>query len=90
PTPAVCGAPRETARELIAALEGAARGLYAGAIGWVSADEAELAVTIRSALVAGNRATVFAGAGIVAGSDPDQEWNETELKMQPLLRALEG
>lgn len=90
PTPAVCGAPREAASKLIAALESEPRGLYAGAIGWVSATESEFAVTIRSARISGARATFFAGAGIVAASDADAEWEETELKMQPLLRALEG
>lgn len=90
PTPAVCGAPRDAARELLAALENRPRGLYAGAVGWVSATDAEFAVTIRSAQLAETRATIFAGAGIVEGSDADAEWEETEWKMQPLLRALEG
>lgn len=88
PTPAVCGAPREPARELISRLETAARGLYAGAIGWLDAENAEFAVAIRSALLRDNRAYVFAGAGMVPDSDPLAEWNETVLKMKPMLAAL--
>ncbi|MCJ7598552.1 MAG: chorismate-binding protein, partial [Methyloceanibacter sp.] len=63
---------------------------YAGAIGWVDAGRAEMAVAIRCGLVKGKRAIVFAGAGIVAGSDPDAEWDETENKMRPYLQALGG
>jgi menaquinone-specific isochorismate synthase len=90
PTPAVCGDPREAARELIRRLEATPRGYYAGAIGWVDCERAEMAVAIRCGLVKGKRAILFAGAGIVAGSDPDAEWNETEDKMRPSLRALGG
>ncbi|MBU0508206.1 chorismate-binding protein [bacterium] len=90
PTPAVCGVPRENARGIIANLETMPRGLFTGAMGWVDRDEAEFAVMIRAALISGARATLFAGAGIVKDSNPDAEWDETELKMQPLLRALEG
>ncbi|MFZ5433577.1 MAG: isochorismate synthase [Calditrichota bacterium] len=90
PTPAVGGLPRAAALEMIASSESLPRGLYAGAMGWVSRDEAEFVVTIRSGLIAGTHATVFAGAGIVEDSDPQLEWEETVWKMQPLLRALEG
>jgi menaquinone-specific isochorismate synthase len=89
PTPAVCGSPREAAAELIRKLEPEPRGLYAGAVGWIDSQSAEFAVGIRSALIKGRKATLFAGAGIVEGSDPDSEWNETALKMKPMLAALD-
>jgi len=88
PTPAVCGMPRDAAREMIAELEPTPRGLYAGAIGWIEAERAEFAVAIRSALLRENIARVFAGAGIVADSDARAEWKETALKMRPMLAAL--
>jgi menaquinone-specific isochorismate synthase len=89
PTPAVGGTPDAAARQLIEALEPAGRGLYAGAVGWVDATgDGELAVSLRSAQVDGTRARLHAGAGIVAGSDPDEEWAETEVKLLPMLRAL--
>ena len=88
PTPATCGAPIETARQLIAELEPQTRGLYAGAIGWVEAERAEFAVAIRSGLIQGNTARIFGGAGIVAASDADAEYDECEWKMLPLRRAL--
>jgi isochorismate synthase len=90
PTPAVCGVPREHAHEFISRFEKTPRGLYAGAFGWTDGENAKFAVSIRSALLKGRRAYVFAGAGIIAGSDPAAEWEETMLKMQPMLRALEG
>jgi menaquinone-specific isochorismate synthase len=90
PTPAVCGEPRDAASELIGRLEATPRGYYAGAIGWVDSVRAEMAVAIRCGLVKGKRAIAFAGAGIVSGSDPDAEWNETENKMRPFLNALGG
>jgi menaquinone-specific isochorismate synthase len=65
------------------------RGWYAGPIGWMDANhDGEFAVAIRSALVRGSEASLYAGAGIVAGSDPDAELDETRLKLQPLLSAL--
>jgi menaquinone-specific isochorismate synthase len=89
PTPAVGGTPTDAALGLIARLEPAGRGLYAGAVGWVDArGDGELAVSLRSAQVHGATARLHAGAGIVAGSDPDDEWAETEVKLLPMLRAL--
>ena len=83
PTPAVGGEPRDLALELIAEHEGFERGWYAGPIGWVDvAGDGELAVALRSGLVAGTDATLFAGCGIVADSDPDQEWEESRVKLQ--------
>jgi menaquinone-specific isochorismate synthase len=90
PTPAVCGDPRDTARKLISRLEATPRGYYTGAIGWTNGDHTEMAVAIRCGLIKGRRAVVFAGAGIVAGSNADAEWDETENKMKPFLQALGG
>ena len=91
PTPAVGGAPREPALEAIARLEGMDRGWYAGPIGWMDMNgEGAFAVALRSALLHGREALLYAGAGIVAGSDPDRELAEAELKLQPLLEALRG
>lgn len=80
PTPAVGGSPREVAMDEIRALEGRSRGWYAGLVGWVGIDEADFAVAIRSAIVRGRRMTAFGGAGIVRGSDPAAEWEETARK----------
>ena len=89
PTPAVGGSPRAAAVARIRELEGFPRGLYAGVLGWVnSRGGGEFFVGIRSALVDGATARVFAGAGIVAGSDPEKEFAETNLKFSALLDAL--
>jgi menaquinone-specific isochorismate synthase len=89
PTPAVGGSPRETAVPCIRALETFPRGLYAGAMGWVDArGEGEFFVGLRSALIDGPRARLYAGAGIVAGSEPEKEYAETELKFRALHEAL--
>ncbi|MBI4299684.1 MAG: isochorismate synthase [Chloroflexi bacterium] len=90
PTPAVGGAPKDKALDMIRDLEGD-RGWYAAPVGWLDHNgEGEFSVAIRSALLRGNEATLFAGSGIVSGSDPVQEYQETELKFQPLLAALTG
>lgn len=89
PTPAVAGMPRNIACQKIQQYEGFERSLYAGPIGWVDAQgNAEFVVGIRSALLDGHRARLYAGAGIVAGSDPEKEFAEVRLKLQALLRAL--
>ncbi len=89
PTPAVGGSPRAAAAEAILRLEPFPRGLYAGAVGWFNhRGEGELVVAIRSALVEGGKARVYAGAGIVPGSDPAKEERETAMKMQAMLAAL--
>ncbi len=91
PTPAVGGTPRVAAVPAIRALEGFSRGLYAGALGWINArDGGEFFVGIRSALVEGAHARVYAGAGIVAGSEPEKEFAETELKFRAMQDALLG
>ncbi|WP_438482871.1 isochorismate synthase [Oleiharenicola lentus] len=89
PTPAVGGAPQSDAVPHIRGLEGFSRGLYAGAIGWVnSRGGGEFFVGLRSALVDGATARLYAGAGIVAGSTPEKEFAETELKFKAMLDAL--
>lgn len=88
PTPAVGGAPRPEALDWISRHE-VARGWYAGPLGWVDArGDVELLVALRSAVVRGSRAWIYAGGGIVASSDPSAEYLETELKMTPMLRAV--
>ncbi|HVU33456.1 MAG TPA: isochorismate synthase [Opitutaceae bacterium] len=90
PTPAVGGLPREPALRRIRELEGFSRGLYAGTLGWLNArGGGEFFVGIRSAVVEGNRARVYAGAGIVAGSTPEKEFAETELKARAMLDAFQ-
>ncbi len=86
PTPAVCGIPKEVSLNLIKKMENYYRGLYSGIIGWFNFDdEGEFAVAIRSALTYGNKLIAFAGSGIVEKSDPDLEYEETELKFKPIL-----
>jgi len=90
PTPAVGGSPRDAACAHIRELEGFSRGLYGGPVGWIDhRGGGEFLVGIRSALFDGARARVYAGGGIVAGSDPDREFAETELKFKALLESLE-
>ena len=89
PTPAVGGEPREAALGAISELEGFDRGLYAGPVGWVDRrGDGDWAVALRCAQIDGRRAVLWAGAGIVAGSDPESEWTETQAKLEPMLRAL--
>jgi menaquinone-specific isochorismate synthase len=89
PTPAVGGSPRAAAGARIRELEAFPRGLYAGPLGWIDGQGGgEFFVGIRSALVDGARARVYAGGGIVAGSDPDKELAETDLKFRALFDAL--
>ncbi|WP_353929511.1 isochorismate synthase [Okeanomitos corallinicola TIOX110] len=89
PTPAVAGAARDIACAEIRRYESFERGLYAAPLGWVDAKgNCEFIVGIRSALIDGDRARLYAGAGIVAGSDPDKEFAEVQLKLQALLKAL--
>ena len=89
PTPAVGGTPREAAIPDIRKIESFDRGLYAGAIGWFDyRGDGEIVVAIRSALIDGCRARIYAGNGIVSGSDPEREKLETDLKLQALLEAL--
>ncbi|MEI8571575.1 isochorismate synthase [Methylomonas sp. WH-1] len=91
PTPAVCGEPRDLARQAIEQLEDFDRGLFTGLVGWCDANgDGEWAVTIRCAEIEANRAKLFAGAGIVADSEPWREVAETSAKFRTLLDALQG
>src|SRR5690606_890277 len=89
PTPAVGGVPRETAMRWIEEREGADRGWYSGPVGWFTADgDGDVAVAIRSGLIRGSAASLWAGAGIVRGSDAALEDAETLQKLRPLLYAI--
>lgn len=89
PTPAVGGEPRERATSLIGELEELDRGWYAGPVGWMdAAEDGEFCVALRSALLRDRTAHLYAGCGIVAGSDPAAELDETELKLDALLPLL--
>lgn len=89
PTPAVGGFPRDEAIAHINDIEQIERGWYAAPVGWFNlSGSGEFAVAIRSALLHENRATLYAGCGIVADSDPETEWNETLLKFRPMLDSL--
>ncbi|KAL6281249.1 hypothetical protein ACE6H2_018130 [Prunus campanulata] len=89
PTPAVCGFPTEEARVLIAETEVFDRGMYAGPVGWFGGGESEFAVGIRSALVEkGLGAIIFAGTGVVEGSNASLEWEELELKISQFTKFL--
>lgn len=90
PTPAVGGTPRERALSFLVEHEALDRGWYAGPVGWVGPRSAHLMVALRSALVRGAKARLFVGGGIVAGSNADAEWRETEMKSLAMLRALGG
>jgi salicylate biosynthesis isochorismate synthase len=86
PTPAVGGEPWPEAASTIGELERMDRGWYAGPVGWMdSAEDGEFCVALRSALLRDREARLFAGVGVVAGSDPAAELEETEVKLQALL-----
>jgi menaquinone-specific isochorismate synthase len=89
PTPAVAGTPTDDAVAYLRSVEGFDRGRYAGADGWVDGrGDGAFVVGIRCAEIAGRRARLFAGVGVVEGSDPDDELAETQLKLQALLAAV--
>jgi len=88
PTSAVCGAPRAAALALIRARE-SERGWYAGGVGWLDGrGDGAFGVALRCALLTPGRATLWAGAGIVAGSRAGAEWDETDAKMEAVARTL--
>ena len=90
PTPAVGGYPWQKAAPHIKELEHFDRGRYAGPVGWInSKGNMEFAVAIRSALCTKNYSHLFAGCGIVKDSDPATEWQEINLKLKPMLSALQ-
>lgn len=89
PTPALCGIPYVRATEVINQLEPFDRGWFAGIAGWCDArGNGEWVVTIRCARVQPYEIDLFAGAGIIAASQPESEWNETNIKLNTMLRAL--
>ena len=90
PTPATNGDPRQRAREWLAGNEPIRRGWYTGAAGYITPElTGELWVLLRCARVQGERAELYAGAGIIAGSDAETEWDETEAKLGAMLSALQ-
>ncbi len=89
PTPAVCGDPTREAMQLVRELEPVARGHYAGAVGWMDANgDGVWALALRCAELHGETARLFAGAGIVADSEPARELDETERKFRAFLDSL--
>jgi menaquinone-specific isochorismate synthase len=91
PTPAVCGYPRDAALDFLRGEEPFDRGWYAGPVGFFDEDgNGAFAPALRSAVAHGRTWRLFAGAGIVAGSRPDLEWEETGIKFEPVLRALDA
>lgn len=89
PTPAVCGTPTDAARDAIGALEGFDRGSYAGLVGWLDEHgDGEWAITIRCAELRPSSLRLYAGAGIVAGSEPAAEVAETSAKFRTMLEAM--
>ena len=90
PTAAVCGTPTERALALIHELEGMDRGRYAGPVGWVDArGDGELGIALRGGTVDGSTLRLYAGCGIVAGSDADAELAESQAKLVAMREALE-
>lgn len=84
PTPAVGGTPQKAAKEIILKVEGS-RGPYAGLFGILSPEHTEVAVLIRSYKIDDSRLEAYGGAGIVSGSTPEEEWNETQEKLNSFL-----
>jgi menaquinone-specific isochorismate synthase len=91
PTPAVCGTPTDVAMDLIRELEVMERGRYAGPVGWIDGrGDGEWGIALRCAEIDGPRARLFAGCGIVGGSDPEAELAEAQNKFRVMRYALEG
>jgi anthranilate synthase component 1 len=90
PAGTMTGAPKVRAMEIIDELEPERRGPYAGAVGYIAIGDQrmDLAITIRTCVIAGGNASIQVGAGIVADSVPEREWDETENKARALLTAL--
>ena len=91
PTPALGGLPQQEAVKRIRENESLERGIYGAPLGWMDANgNGEFAVALRSALLQGKEASLFAGCGIVEDSNPEEEYKETWIKFQPMLNALGG
>ena len=89
PSAAVCGTPYKQASELIDEIEVMSRGRYAGPVGWVdAAGDGELGIALRCGQIEGKSIRIFAGCGIVSGSDPEKELAESEAKFVPMRSAL--
>jgi isochorismate synthase EntC len=88
PTPAVGGSPRGAALRFIRENEEMDRGWYAAPVGWMQKNRGEFAVALRSALISGSDALLFAGCGVVADSDPATEYAESLLKLRPMQSAI--
>ncbi|CAB4781027.1 MAG: isochorismate synthase [Actinobacteria bacterium] len=89
PSAAVCGTPRSLATELIKEIEGLSRGRYAGPVGWIdAAGDGELGIALRCGEINDRTVRIFAGCGIVAGSNPEKELAESEAKLVPMRTAL--
>ena len=92
PSAAVCGTPTEKAKKLISELEEMNRGRYAGPVGWIDVHgDGEIAIALRCGQLSNNNKSIriFAGCGIVAGSDPEKEFAESQAKLMPMRTALE-
>ena len=90
PAGTVSGAPKVRAMQIIEELEKEKRGIYAGAVGYISFQgNMDTAIAIRTAVIRGNEIFVQAGAGIVADSVPEREWEETRNKAKALIKAVE-
>lgn len=92
PSAAVCGTPTEKAKKLIGELEEMNRGRYAGPVGWIDVHgDGEIAIALRCGQLSNNNKSIriFAGCGIVAGSDPEKEFAESQAKLMPMRTALE-
>lgn len=91
PTPAVCGIPKNKSLIMIEKSEDFDRGLFSGVLGWFNADNyGEFFVTIRSALINDNKLNAYAGCGIVEGSEAAEEFEESKLKLKPILSLFEN
>ncbi|MBU3716566.1 MAG: isochorismate synthase [Candidatus Nanopelagicaceae bacterium] len=93
PSAAVCGTPTEIAKRAIDEIESISRGRYAGPIGWIDANgDGELGIALRCGQIAndGKSIRIYAGCGIVAGSDPEREYAESQAKLLPMRSALEN
>jgi menaquinone-specific isochorismate synthase len=89
PSAAVCGTPTHLAAQLISSIEGMSRGRYAGPVGWIDAHgDGELGIALRCGKVDGTSIRIFAGCGIVSGSNPEKELNESNAKFTPMRSAL--
>lgn len=90
PSAAVCGTPTHLAATMISKIEGMSRGRYAGPVGWIDAyGDGEIGIALRCGLISENSIRLFAGCGIVSGSDPAKELNESNAKFAPMRSALE-